>query len=198
MPIVFEFVVTSNYTNSKQKLPIQPFNQPFTHPSLHHAAEQDPNYYHRKPVSSAHAIDLTSSPPKLSSKDSAALSPSGSVIHGRYGELPTTSTNGIPLEYLALLHPAAEGAAALRTVSEGATEGTLLIYGVTEPAALSALQLASSSNIAVIGVAGGVHSSQSEFLTMLESLTVEPGTIVPEEYAIVWWSCTRCHRCCDS
>ncbi len=147
--------------------------------------EEDPGTYHRKPVSSAHTIDLSANPPKLSAKDSAALSPSGSVVHGRYGELSLEASKGIPLEYLALLHPAAEGAAAVREVKGSAENGTLLIYGATEPSGLSALQLASSEGIAVVGVACGRHSGQAEFLDTVKALTVEPGTVVPEEFAVV-------------
>lgn len=147
--------------------------------------KEDPNHYHRKPVSSAHSLDLTSNPPKLSAKDSAALSPSGSVIHGRYGELSLDASKGIPLEYLALLHPAAEGAAALREIKGTNEKGTLLIYGATEPSGLSALQLASAEGIAVVGVASGDHSGQNDFVNTIKSLTVEPGTVVPEEFAVV-------------
>jgi len=147
--------------------------------------EQDPNYYHRKPVSSAHAIDLSSNPPKLSAKDSAAISPSGSVVHGRYGELSIDASKGIPLEYLALLHPAAEGAAALRELKGGSDKGTLLIYGATEPSAMAALQLASAEGISVVGVASGDHSGQHDFVDTIKALTVEPGTVVPEEFAVV-------------
>ena len=131
--------------------------------------EEDPATYHRKPVSSAHTVDLSTNPPKLSAKDSAALSPSGSVVHGRYGELSIEAAKGIPLEYLALLHPAAEGAAAVREVKGSADKGTLLIYGATEPSGLSALQLASAEGIAVVGVACGKHSAQSEFLDTVKA-----------------------------
>ena len=146
---------------------------------------EHPNYYHRNPVSSAHTIDLTSSPPKLSAQDSAALSPTGAVIHGRYGELALDSSKGIPLEYLALLHPAAEGAAALRTLKQEATSGTILIYGATEPSGLSALQLASADGMAVVGVASGTHSGNPEFVNTVKDFTNEPSTVVPEEFALV-------------
>lgn len=146
---------------------------------------EDPMAYKRKPVSSAHAIDFTSSPHKLSVKDSCAISPSGTIIHGRYGELDIDASAGIPLEYLALLHPAAEGAAALRTVAAGATEGTLLVYGAGEASAMATVQLASSSGLAVVGVVGGNQSGNSEFVEALKGMTNEPGTIVPEEFAII-------------
>jgi hypothetical protein len=146
---------------------------------------EDPMAYKRKPVSSAHAIDFATSPPKLSAKDSCAISPSGTVIHGRYGELDIDASAGIPLEYLALLHPAAEGAAALRTVASGATEGTLLVYGAGEASAMATVQLASSSGLAVVGVVGGSQSGNSEFVEALKGMTNEPGAIVPEEFAII-------------
>ena len=97
----------------------------------------DPMAYNRKSVSSAHAIDNSSSPPKLSALDSAAISPSGAVVHGRYGELDIDPSSGIPLEYLALLHPAAQGAAALRAVANGAKHGTVLVYGAGHAAAMA-------------------------------------------------------------
>jgi len=146
--------------------------------------EEDPGTYTRKPVSSAHTIDLSVNPPKLSAKDSAALSPSGSVIHGRYGELSIEASHGIPLEYLALLHPAAEGAAAYRTL-KGSDKGTLLIYGASEPSAMATLQLASSDGVAVVGVVAGHHSGKTDFVDVIKSFTVEPGTVVPEEFALV-------------
>ncbi len=146
---------------------------------------EDPMAYNRKPVSSAHAIDLTANPPKLSSKDSAALSPSGTVIHGRYGELSIDPSAGIPLEYLALLHPAAEGAAALRTISDGSTKGTVLVYGAGDSAAMATAQLASAEGHAVVGVVGGHQSGNIEFCDELKAVVNEPGAIVPEEFAMV-------------
>jgi len=89
------------------------------------------------------------------------------------------------LEYLALLRPAAEGAAALRSIANGATDGTLLVYGASEPSAMASLQLASTSGLAVVGVVGGNHSGQADFVDSLKLLTNEPGTVVPEELALV-------------
>jgi len=145
---------------------------------------EDPMAYIRKPVSSAHAIDTTSNPPKISAKDSVALSPSGTVLHGRYGELNVDPSAGIPLEYLALLKPAAEGAAALKAVANGAKSGTLLVYGAGEDAAMATVQLASADGLAVVGVVGE-QSSNDEFFDALKHMTNEPGTIVPEEFALL-------------
>lgn len=156
-----------------------------TSPRYISSAPQDPMAYIRKPVSSVHAIDFTSSPHKISAKDSCAISPSGTVIHGRYGELDIDASAGIPLEYLALLHPAAEGAAALRAVAGGATEGTLLVYGAGEASAMATVQLASSSGLAVVGIVAGNQSGNSEFVEALKGMTNEPGAIVTEEFALV-------------
>lgn len=134
-------------------------------------------------VTSAHAIDVTSDPPKVSMKDSAALTPEGTVMHGRYGDLDIPK-GSIPLEYLALLHPAAEGVAALRALNVGSTKGTLLVYGATEPAGTAAAQIASASGHAVVGVCSGDHSNDDMVDAMKEILS-EPGTAVPEGYPIV-------------
>ena len=141
--------------------------------------------YNRKPVSSAHAIDTTSNPPKLSARDSAAISPSGTVIHGRYGELSIDPSAGIPLEYLAFLHPAAEGAAALRMIAKGAKSGTVLVYGAGETAAMATMQLASADGLTVVGVVAGEQSGNAEFVDALKSMTNEPGTVVPEAFALI-------------
>lgn len=148
-------------------------------------APDDPMAYNRKPVTSAHAIDLNANPPKLSAKDSAALSPSGTVVHGRFGELSIDPDAGIPLEYLALLGPASEGAAAVRTIASGAENGTVLVYGAGDSAAMAAVQLASSKGLAVVGVVAGHQSGNNEFVDTIKTMTNEPGTIVPEELAIV-------------
>merc|ERR1740124_302291 len=148
--------------------------------------EEDPMAYRRKPVTSAHAIDLTSNPPKISLEDSASLSPCGSVIHGRYGELPPeTAELGIPLEYLVLLHPAAEGAAAVRHVANKGEKGTVLVYAAGEPHAMSAAQLASADGHAVVAVLSGNHSGNVDFFDALKSLIKEPGMVVSEEFAAV-------------
>jgi hypothetical protein len=144
---------------------------------------EDPMAYNRKPVSSAHAIDITSNPPKVSALDSAAISPSGTVVHGRFGELDIDPSSGIPLEYLALLYPAAQGAAALKAIANGAKHGTVLVYGAGNVAAMATVQLASADGLAVVGVVSGEQSGNDEFVDALKYMTNDPGTIVPEEFA---------------
>lgn len=144
--------------------------------------------YKRKPVTSAHTIDLAANPPKISLKDSAVLTPDGKVKHGRYGELPSeiVDQGTVPLEYLALLHPAAEGTAAVRQITKGSAEkGTVLIYAAGEPHAFSAAQLASSEGHAVMAVVSGNQSGNDEFVDSVKAMISEPGTAVPEEYALV-------------
>jgi hypothetical protein len=134
----------------------------------------------RNPVTSAHAIDGN----KVSVRDSAALSPNGTVVHGRYGDLGPDVAQNIPLEYLALLRPAAEGAAVVRALNPK-TKGTMLVYGASQPAALSAVQLAATSGHAVVAVVGGEHAGNREMLDVVKNLTPEPGFAVAEEYAMV-------------
>jgi hypothetical protein len=147
--------------------------------------EPEPGRYIRNPVTSAHAIDTKAS--KISARDSAAFSPSGTVVHGRYGDLGPDVAEGIPLEYLALLHPAAEGAAALRVITHQAkTEtGTLLVYGASQPSAMAAVQLATAEGHAVVAVVGGEHAGNHEMVDCIKGMAAEPGTAVPEEYAMV-------------
>lgn len=148
--------------------------------------EEDPMAYKRKPVTSAHAIDLASAPPKISLKDSAIITPSGTVMHGRYGELPREiADHGIPLEYLVLLHPAAEGAAALRRIAGDGAKGTVLVYAAGEPHAMSAAQLASADGHSVVAVLSGNHSGSDDFFDALKSTIKEPGTVISEEFACV-------------
>mmetsp|Transcript_14416 Transcript_14416/g.32171 ORF Transcript_14416/g.32171 Transcript_14416/m.32171 type:complete len:521 (-) Transcript_14416:165-1727(-) len=147
-------------------------------------AEPDPNAYVRKPVTSAHIIDLSADPPRVSARDSVAIGPTGSVQHGRYGELGPDIAAGIPLEYLALLRPAAEAVAAVKAATaKGA--GTVLVYGATQPAGLAAVQLASTSGNAVVAVVGGEHSGNDEMVDVVKGMATEPGTAVAEEYALV-------------
>eukprot|EP00557_Chaetoceros_sp_GSL56_P000946 CAMPEP_0176501884 /NCGR_PEP_ID=MMETSP0200_2-20121128/14437_1 /TAXON_ID=947934 /ORGANISM="Chaetoceros sp., Strain GSL56" /LENGTH=502 /DNA_ID=CAMNT_0017900877 /DNA_START=173 /DNA_END=1681 /DNA_ORIENTATION=+ len=146
---------------------------------------EDPMAYKRKPVSSVHAIDSSLNPPKLSTLDSATVSPNGTVVHGRFGELELDPSAGIPLEYLSLLYPAAQGAAALRTIANGAKSGTVLVYGAGHAAALATLQLASADGLAVVGVVSGDQSGNDEFVDAVKCMTVEPGTVVPEEFAVL-------------
>ena len=145
----------------------------------------DPGRYIRNPVTSAHAIDIKGG--KISARDSAAFTPSGTVVHGRYGDLGPDVAEGIPLEYLALLRPAAEGAAALRVIS-GQTEadtGTLLVYGASQPSAMAAVQLATAEGYAVVAVVGGEHAGNDEMVDCIKGMAAEPGTAVSEEYAVV-------------
>ena len=147
--------------------------------------EADPNAYVRKPVTSAHAIDLTSDPPRVSARDSVAVDPSGSIEHGRYGNIGADAAAFVPLEYLALLRPAAEGAATVRSVGGSSGPGTVLVYGATQPGGLAAVQLASAAGDAVVAVVGGEHSGNDEMVDVVKGLATEPGTAVAEEYALV-------------
>jgi len=150
--------------------------------------KDEPAYYRRKPVSSAHLVDVRKQ--QISKLDSVAVGPDGSVVHGKYGNLGSDSAASvIPLEYLALLGPAAEGAAAVRTVlskSKNAASGTgtLLVYGASEANGFAATQLASSAGHAVVGVVGANHAGNESLMESLKGLIEEPGTAVPEEYAL--------------
>lgn len=131
------------------------------------------------PVTSAHMIDTVKQ--EVSALDSAAISPSGSIVHGRYGEIEAES---IPLEYLALLRPAAEGAAGLRVISGKAKNGTILIYGASQANGMAATQIASSAGLTVVAVVDSQHSGNDEFVECLKGMIEEPGTAVPEEFAL--------------
>ncbi|GKY95214.1 hypothetical protein MPSEU_000484400 [Mayamaea pseudoterrestris] len=143
-------------------------------------SSSDPAVYIRSPVSSAYCIDLDKK--QLSALDSVAISPSGKVVHGMFGELPDAALS-IPLEYLALLRPAAEGAAALRAIDKG-NHGTLLIYGAGEASGLAAAQMASAKGHAVVAVVGAEQSGNDTMVECIKGLVKEPGTAVPEEYAL--------------
>jgi len=138
--------------------------------------EEDPMAYKRKPVSSAHTIDLTASPPRVSTLDSAAISPDGEIIHGRYGNLG--SNPNVPLEYISLLHPAACAAAALRSMEPG----TVLIYGAGDATGLAACQLATSPVVAVVA---GHQTGQDEFVSTIKDMVDEPGVVVPEAMVLI-------------
>lgn len=146
--------------------------------------EKDPMYYERKPVTSAHAIDLSKPEGSASALDSAAFGPKGTIAHGRFGEVKAST---VPLEYLALLRPAAEGVAALREISStsGGKGGTVLVYGASRPAGMAATQLATAAGNAVVAVLDGGHSGNDEMVDVVKGLTSEPGTAVSEEYALV-------------
>ena len=159
-------------------------NLPVQKVEVAEAAPEDPDYYHRNPVTSAHAIDVSKG--EVSTLDSVALSPSGSVVHGRYGELGPAA-EGIPLEYMALLKPAAEGAAAFRSVvADAKTDGpgTFLVYGATQANGFAAVQLAAAAGHAVVGVVSAEHSCQEDMNEYVKGMIPEPGTAVAEEYAI--------------
>jgi hypothetical protein len=141
----------------------------------------DPSAYQRTPVSSAHAIDLEKS--QVSTQDSVAISPSGSIVHGRYGDLGEAA-DGVPLEYLALLRMAAEGAAGLRKINEKGETGTVLVFGASQANGLAAAQLAAAEGHAVVGVVGAEHSCQEDMVEYVKGMISEPGTAVAEEYAI--------------
>jgi hypothetical protein len=140
---------------------------------------EDPDFYHRNPVTSAHAIDIEKR--QLSTLDSVALSPSGSVVHGRYGELPQDVAAGISLEYLALLRMAAEGAAGVAKIPN---KGTVLVYGATQANGLAAVQLAVADGHAVVGVVDAQHSCHDDMVEYIKAMIPEPGTAVAEEYAM--------------
>ncbi len=140
----------------------------------------DPSAYQRSPVTSAHAIDTVKA--QISTRDSVAVSPSGSIVHGIYGELGPDA-DGVPLEYLALLRMAAEGAAGLRAVSKG-TPGTVLVFGASQANGLAAVQLAAASGHAVVGVVGAEHSFSEDLVEYVKAMIPEPGTAVGEEYAL--------------
>jgi NAD(P)-dependent dehydrogenase (short-subunit alcohol dehydrogenase family) len=144
----------------------------------------DPAAYVRGAVTSAHCVDTEKG--QVSTLDSATMSPSGSVVHGRYGDLGDAA-KGIPLEYLALLKPAAEGAAALRVMlekSKASGKGTFLVYGASQANGFAAAQLASSAGHAVVAVVGGEHSGNEALMECVKGLMNEPGTAVPAEYAL--------------
>jgi len=132
------------------------------------------------PITSAHAIDLDKE--AVSSLDSAALDPTtGAIIHGRYGELDADATLGVPLEYLALLRMAAEGAAGLSKMGSG----TVLVYGASQANGFAALQMAAATNsTTVVGVVDGQHSGNEDMVEYVKGMIPEPGTAVAQEYAM--------------
>ena len=134
-------------------------------------------------VTSAHMVDAT----QVSTLDSVALSPEGSVIHGRYGVLPEPAASAIPLEYLALLRPAAEGAAAFRALTEASKgqKGTVLVYGASQVNGMAVSQLANAVGHAVVAVVAGNHSGNDHMMFSVKNMLNEPGTAVPQELAYV-------------
>eukprot|EP00529_Nitzschia_sp_RCC80_P024174 CAMPEP_0113457634 /NCGR_PEP_ID=MMETSP0014_2-20120614/9510_1 /TAXON_ID=2857 /ORGANISM="Nitzschia sp." /LENGTH=456 /DNA_ID=CAMNT_0000349137 /DNA_START=66 /DNA_END=1436 /DNA_ORIENTATION=- /assembly_acc=CAM_ASM_000159 len=142
--------------------------------------EDDPDAFKRSPVTSAHTVEVETG--KISTQDSVAVSPSGSVVHGRYGDLPDDLTAGVPLEYLALLRMAAEGAAGVRTV--GSKSGTLLVWGASQANGFAAVQLGTAAGHAVVGVIDAQHSCNEDMTEYVKGMIPEPGTAVAEEYAM--------------
>lgn len=147
----------------------------------------------RKPITSAHCIDFDKQIPSV--LDSAALSPTtGSVVHGQYGDLGTDAAASIPLEYLALLRPAAEGATALRMLlsksisssskTAASATGTLLVYGASLASGWAVTQLAAHAGHAVVAVVSAEHSGNDRWMECVKGMIPEPGTAVPEEYAL--------------
>ena len=149
--------------------------------------DPDPMAYVRKPVTSAQMIDVWSDPPRLSEADKVTITKTSTVEHGLYGELSKDLVAGIPLEYLALLRPSAEGAAAVRQLTASASDakGTLLVFGASQPSGISALQLGVANGHSVVAVVGGEHSGNSDMCEIVKGLTKEPGFMVPEELAMV-------------
>ncbi|KAL7562095.1 hypothetical protein ACA910_019844 [Epithemia clementina (nom. ined.)] len=136
------------------------------------------------PVTSAHMVQGN----EVSTLDSAVLNPdNGSVIHGRYGVLPEPAASSIPLEYLALLRPAAEGAAAFRALTEASRgkKGTVLVYGASEVNGLSCCQMANKAGHAVIAVVASNHSGNEDMMFSVKHLLDEPGTAIPQEVSVV-------------
>ena len=139
-------------------------------------------YEYKTPVTSAHMIEGE----KISTQDSVAISPEGAVVHGLYGPIAEPAASSIPLEFLALLRPAAQGAAALRVLEEkaGGKKGTVLVYGASMANGIAATQLADSAGHAVVGVVTSHHSGNENLMFSLKNIVSEPSMIVPEELAI--------------
>lgn len=165
----------------------------------------DPDAYVRKPVTAAYSIDLSMDTTgkldasfhpamigTLSKEDVCTIDANGEgVVHGRYGKLTSSQVAGIPLEYLSILNLAAEGAAAVRSISGSSSssssekqKGTIVVYGATHPSALAAVQLATAQGLISVAVVGGEHSGDAEAVDLVKGLSQHPGTAVPEEYAI--------------
>ena len=144
-------------------------------------AEEANSSYYKAPVTSAHAIDMEKS--TISNLDSVAVDPtSGKVVHGRYGELDADAVLGVPLEYLALLRMAAEGAAGLSKIKG---DGTVLVYGASRANGFAAVQLAASTGKhTVVGVVDGQHSCSADMIEYVKGMIPEPGTAVSQEYSI--------------
>jgi len=165
------------------------------------ASRHEEEAYHTKtPVTSAHAIDRDAA--ALSHLDSVMLEPtSGDIVHGRYGTLAAEAVVGVPLEYLALLRMAAEGAAGVaklvtrnhrrpngsRSSRSDGGGGTVLVYGASQANGLAAVQMAAAAPQigAVVGIVDGQHSCHEDLLEYVKGMIPEPGTAVGQEYALV-------------
>jgi hypothetical protein len=108
-----------------------------------------------------------------------------------YGELADVP-EGVPLEYLALLRPSAEGVAAVKAIvnkkkkqQDNGTGGTLLVFGASQPAGFAATQLANVRGCAVVAVVGGEHSGNEDMCDIIKGLVDEPGCMIPEEFAMM-------------
>ena len=135
------------------------------------------------PVTSAHMVEGN----QVSTLDSAALSPDGLVVHGRYGVLPEPAASAIPLEYLALLRPASEGLAAYRMLTEQTTKGTkgtVLVYGASSVSGLACAQMANAEGQTVVAIVAGNHSGNDDMMFSVKHMLNEPGTAVPQEVAL--------------
>ena len=89
---------------------------------------------------------------------------------------------GVPLEYLALLRMAAEGAAGLSKIKG---DGTVLVYGASRANGFAAVQLAASTGKhTVVGVVDGQHSCSADMIEYVKGMIPEPGTAVSQEYSI--------------
>ena len=142
----------------------------------------DPTVFPNNPVTSAHCIDVIKK--EVSTLDSVIVNPTGQVVHGRYGVLGNAAA-AVPLEFLALLHPAAEGAAALRALTQGNTKkGTILVYGASQASGIALTQLGCATGNAVVAVLDGTHSGNEDMVECIKGLVPEPGTAIPEEFAL--------------
>ena len=159
------------------------------------AASRPVEAYHT--TTAAHAIDVDAA--ALSHLDSVMLEPtSGDIVHGRYGTLAAEAVVGVPLEYLALLRMAAEGAAGVAKLvtrnhrrpngsrSDGGG-GTVLVYGASQANGLAAVQMAAAAPQigAVVGIVDGQHSCHEDLIEYVKGVIPEPGTAVGQEYALV-------------
>eukprot|EP00588_Corethron_pennatum_P015824 CAMPEP_0194279540 /NCGR_PEP_ID=MMETSP0169-20130528/13985_1 /TAXON_ID=218684 /ORGANISM="Corethron pennatum, Strain L29A3" /LENGTH=370 /DNA_ID=CAMNT_0039023975 /DNA_START=65 /DNA_END=1177 /DNA_ORIENTATION=- len=129
----------------------------------------------KNPITSAHLVDLSSG--ALSEADCVSYA-DGIANHGTYGSLPPAPS--VPLEYLALLGPAAAGASVVRRSS-----GSIAVYGATRPEGLAVVQLAVAAGRNVASVIDGEHVGQEGLLDLMRCSAPWPSTTAPEQYAYV-------------